>query len=234
VLAFGAIIVVAVAFVVFGGSSNSGPKLSAQRVRIVALATSQLGYRTDPSSTYCNRFSAYWHAGADDCRNSNRDEQWCADFAAWVWRRAGVSFVYGFGLDDINAGSVSFYRWGVSHHTWHPVGSGYVPQGGDVAVYGLDLPASDAQHVAIVVSYSPGAKGPDVVNGDGDRTGFSVVESGTDQYKADLAGNGGQLAGYVSPPAPRARRRSARASGSALVSETTSPRASGSSGSGLT
>jgi len=41
-----------------------------------------------------------------------------------------------------------------------------------------------------------------VVNGDGERTGFSVVETGTDQYKADLTDNGGQLAGYVSPPAP--------------------------------
>jgi len=38
------------------------------------------------------------------------------------------------------------------------------------------------------------------VNGDGDRTGFSVVETGTDQVKAD-AGNGDSLlAGYVSPP----------------------------------
>jgi hypothetical protein len=39
------------------------------------------------------------------------------------------------------------------------------------------------------------------VNGDGERTGFSVVETGNDQYKADLTGNGGLLAGYVSPPA---------------------------------
>ena len=199
-LALIAIVVIAVAFTAFGG--NAGPRLSAQQARIVSLATSQLGYRTDPSNTYCNRFSAYWQVGADDCGNSNRDEQWCADFAAWVWRKAGVPFVYGFGPDDINAAAVSFYRWGVAHHAWHPIGSGYVPQGGDVAVYGLDLKASAAEHVAVVVSYSPGARGPDVVNGDGDRTGFSVVETGTDQYKADLSGNGGQLAGYVSPPPP--------------------------------
>ena len=177
-----------------------GPKLTPQEARIVAVATSQLGYKTNPPDTYCNRFSAYWQAGALDCPNSNRDEQWCADFAAWVWRKAGVKFVYGQGQDEINAASVSFYLWGVAHHTWHPAGSGYEPKAGDVAVYGLDLADVQAQHVAVVVGYTPGERGPNVINGDGERTGFSVVETGTDQYKADLHDNGGQLAGYVSPP----------------------------------
>ena len=207
-LALVAIILVVAATVLFGG--NPGPKLTPQRARSVALATSQLGYRTDPPDTYCNRFSAYWHAGTIDCPNSNRDEQWCADFAAWVWQRAGVRFVYGLGPDDLNAASASFYLWGAAHHTWHPVGSDYAPQPGDVAVYGLDLQTLQAQHVAVVISYSPGARGPDVVNGDGERTGFSVVEAGNDQYKSDITDNGGQLAGYVSPPlvpASHARRK---------------------------
>ena len=156
----------------------------------------QLGYRTDPQNTYCNRFSAYWRVGADDCNNENRDEEWSADFAAWVWRRAGVRFVYGFGAEDINAGSVSSTAgaWRTTRGT--PSGP-LRAQPGDIAVYGLDADKSTAEHVAVVVGYSPGARGPDVVNGDGDRTGFSVVESGTDQYKADLTGNGGQLSGYV-------------------------------------
>ena len=181
-----------------GGST--APKLTPLEARVVALATGQLGYKTDPADTYCNRFSAYWHAGALDCANSNRDEQWCADFAAWVWHKAGVQFVYGQGPDDINAGSVSFYLWGLAHHLWHPVSSQYTPHPGDVAVYGLDLATMSAQHVAVVTSWASGSRGPNVVNGDGERTGFSVVETGTDQYKADLNSNGGQLAGYVSPP----------------------------------
>ncbi len=198
VLALGVLVLAVIASVVL--RRHSGAPLSPERARIVALVRGQLGYRTDPPNTYCNRFSAYWNAGTDDCPNSNRDEEWCADFAAWAWRTAGVRFVYGFGPNDINAASVSFYYWGVAHHRWHPVGSAYVPEPGDVAVYGLDLATSEAQHVAVVVNYSPGARGPDVVNGDGDRTGFSVVETGTDQYKADITGNGGQLAGYVAPP----------------------------------
>ena len=70
-----------------------------------------------------------------------------------------------------------------------------------MAVYGLSLGADpSAVHVAIVTDDAPGQPGPDVVNGDGDRTGFSVVETGTDQVQAD-AGNGDSvLAGYVSPP----------------------------------
>jgi hypothetical protein len=184
-------------------ASLSDATASAQtRASIVALAQGQVGYTTDPSGTYCNKFSAYWFAGSSDCGNSNRDEQWCADFAAWAWRLAGVPLVYEFINGDLNSSSASFYEWGVRHHTWHPVGSGYVPQPGDVAVYGLDVEGLVAQHVAVVVSYTPGARGPNAVNGDGDHGGFSRVEYQTNEYDADAAGTGlAVLAGYVSPDA---------------------------------
>ena len=179
--------------------------LSALQQRIVTLADNELGYHSDPSDTYCNRFSAYWKSGAADCGNANLDEEWCADFAAWVWRKAGVHFVYGEFPGEISSASFSFYAWGVAHGTWHLATSGYVPQAGDVAVYGLNHALARAQHVAIVTGYRHGERGPDVVNGDGARTGFSVVERGRDQYKADLHGNGGQLAGYVAPTRALAR-----------------------------
>jgi hypothetical protein len=176
--------------------------VSPLRARIVAIARSQLGYRTDPPTTYCNRFSAYWDAGADDCGNENRDEQWCADFAAWVWMQAGAEVDYKVAPGYLNSDSASFYVWGVNHGTWHPAGSGYTPQPGDVAVYGLNLSSVTADHVAIVTSAASRPDAPDVINGDGDRTGFSVVETGTDQEYADVQGAGGQLSGYVSPQAP--------------------------------
>jgi hypothetical protein len=172
------------------------------RAKIVALAQSQVGYSTDPSTTYCNKFSAYWVSGPAECGNSNRDEQWCADFAAWAWRMAGVPLVYQYINGDLNSSSASFYEWGVRHHTWHSVASGYVPQPGDVAVYGLDAPALVAQHVAVVVSYTPGSTGPNAINGDGDHTGYSRVEYQANEYNADAAGTGvAALAGYVSPGA---------------------------------
>jgi CHAP domain len=175
------------------------PRADTLRERIVQIAKSQLGYRTDPPNTYCNKYSAYFVAGNDDCGNSNLDEEWCADFAAWVWKQAGAMVNYQFVNGDINSSAASFYEWGIQHGTWHSAYSGYQPQPGDVAVYGLDPDTLVAAHVAVVVSYTKGQAGPDVVNGDGDHTGFSVVESGTDQYKADAPGSVAYLSGYTSP-----------------------------------
>ncbi len=169
--------------------------------RIVTVANSQLGYTTAPADTYCNRYSAFWHAGKANCGNDNRREQWCADFAAWVWRKAGALVVYRLHPGDLNSASASFYLWGVAHGTWHPVGSHYVAKPGDVAVYGLQVRQLVADHVAVVTGTTAGDKGPNVVNGDGSRTGFSVVETGHDQLTADVHGGGGRLSGYVSPTA---------------------------------
>lgn len=169
--------------------------------RIVAIAHSQIGYTTAPNDTYCNKFSAYWGAGASSCPGGEASEEWCADFAAWAWQKAGIAVPYGYGAGDLNAGAISFYNWGVAHGTWHPADSGYRAAAGDVAVYGLNLGSyASAAHVAIVVADPRGRRGPDVINGDGDHTGFSVVEAGTDQFRADTGHHqGALLAGYVSP-----------------------------------
>lgn len=169
--------------------------------RIVALASSQVGYASNPATSYCNKFSAYWNAGSPSCPSGEASEEWCADFAAWAWQKAGIALTYGYGPGELNARAVSFYEWGVAHGTWHSASSGYRAAAGDVAVYGLSLGAyPSAAHVAIVTGDPPGRRGPDVINGDGDRTGFSVVEVGTDQFRADTGHRGGApLAGYVSP-----------------------------------
>jgi hypothetical protein len=181
----------------------SGSTLSPLRARIVSIAQGQLGYTTDPSNTYCNKFSAYWNAGVDDCGgNGNLDEEWCADFAAWVWKEAGALVAYQLAPGYLNGDSASFYVWGTDHGTWHPAGSGYVPQPGDVAVYGLDTSAVTAVHVAVVVGTTGDNAAPNVVNGDGDRTGYSVVEVGNSQAYADVKGKGAPLSGYVSPSSP--------------------------------
>jgi hypothetical protein len=67
-------------------------------------------------------------------------------------------------------------------------------------VYGLNYGALVAVHVAIVISDTLGNRGPDVINGDGDRTGFSVVEIGTDESRADVANaSSATISGYVAP-----------------------------------
>jgi hypothetical protein len=208
-LGAGAIVIALVATIhgVIGSSDSfsvpSEASLAALSVpqRIVTIAQSQVGYSTDPANTYCNKFSAYWNAGSADCPNGGRSEEWCADYAAWVWHLAGVDFTFGYGPGEINGAAASFYEWGVDNGEWHPATSAYVPSAGDVAVYGLTFGSEpSAVHVAIVTDGSPGQQGPDVVNGDGDRTGFSVVETGTDQVLADTGNGDSTLAGYVSPP----------------------------------
>jgi hypothetical protein len=169
--------------------------------RIVVIAQSQVGYRTEPSHSYCNKFSAHFGAGTGSCPGGERAEEWCADFVAWDWQMAGVDFTYGNGPGEINAAALSFYEWAVANGEWHPTASGYVASPGDVAVYGLSLGTEpSAVHVAIVTDDAAGQPGPDVVNGDGDRTGVSVVETGTDQAMADTGNGDSTLAGYVSPP----------------------------------
>lgn len=169
--------------------------------RIVAIVQSQVGYRTNPTNSYCNKFSDFWEAGTSNCPSGATSEEWCADFAAWAWRTAGVPFTYGDGPGEINGAAVSFYQWGVANGEWHPATNGYVAVPGDVAIYGLGLGADpSAMHVAIVIEDPLGQPGPDVVNGDGDRTGFSVVETGTDQVVANADNHDSTLAGYVSPP----------------------------------
>jgi hypothetical protein len=206
----GAIILIALVLIIdgaFASSRSFAPPSSSSLAgmslgqRVVAFANSQLGYTTDPSSSYCNKFSSYWGEGAQTCPGAESSEEWCADFAAWAWHKAGVPFSYGFDSGDINAAAASFYEWGVAHGTWHSAANGYRPAAGDVAVYGLSLGGYlTAAHVAVVTDDPQGQRGPDVVNGDGDRTGFSVVETGTDQLRADTGhGQGALLAGYVSP-----------------------------------
>jgi hypothetical protein len=197
-------VAVVVVAVVVGSRLHREPVISALRAGIVSAAQSQVGYATDPSNSYCNRFSAYWNAGMDTCGNSNLNEEWCADFAAWAWKQGGAEVDYQLAPGFLNSNSASFYVWGLEHHTWHPVGSHYVPQPGDVAVYGLDTTAVTADHVAIVTAASANDDAPDVINGDGDRTGFSVVEAGHHQAFADVKGKGGRLSGYVSPSTPPA------------------------------
>jgi hypothetical protein len=179
-----------------------GPPLSPLRARIVALAQGQVGYQTDPSNTYCNKFSAYWYAGVSNCGNDNRSEEWCADFAAWAWKEAGAEVDYQLAPGYLNGNSASFYVWGTDHGTWHPVGSGYAPQPGDVAVYGLDTSAVTAVHVAVVTAATGNNGSPDVINGDGDKTGYSVVEAGDNQAFADAKQKDAPLSGYVSPTSP--------------------------------
>jgi hypothetical protein len=153
---------------------------------IVSVARGQAGYKANPYGSNCNKFSAYWGSGTP-CSNGNRSVAWCADFAAWAWAQAGITGLYGHGID---ANASSFRTWGQAHGRWHPLGDGYTPKPGDVAEY------ADA-HVGI---YTGGpASTPTVISGN-----WWYPDTGTgqvyEQAKVTSSGPGANLTGYVSAP----------------------------------
>ena len=154
-----------------------------------------------PRHSYCNKFSAYWDAGTATCPSGLRSEEWCADFAAWAWKQAGADFTYG---------------WRPATSTPHRPASTSGPSTTAPGIRPAPAtrpggrrrglrPRPDHRHRRPCRrrhQLHAGRPGPDVVNGDGDRTGFSVVETGTDQYRADTPGGGSPLSGYASPLTP--------------------------------
>jgi uncharacterized protein YjbI with pentapeptide repeats len=155
----------------------------------------------NPASTGdsgCNPYSSYWGDGSI-CSNGLRSNAWSTDFAAWVWKQAGVSFTYGSGESDVNAWSASFYFWGVANGTWHSLSSGYLPEPGDVAVYGNLTEAPGPGHVGIYVGGK--ASSPVVVVGNWAVTWPKITNYGVmlATNESNVKEDGGNLDGYVSP-----------------------------------
>ena len=190
-----AISVTAVASAAAGAAVQRAAQADSLGSTIASIAEGQEGVEDSPANTYCNPYSAHWGDGTT-CSNGNRAIEWCADFAAWTWQQAGVSFSYGSGSSDVNASASSFYHWAVAQGTWHAAGSGYTPEPGDVAVYGSSGAA--AAHVGVVVSN--GNSGPDVVNGDWEIKYPNQFPTAV-YYQANESSEAGvSLVGYASPP----------------------------------
>ena len=160
-------------------STAAGPSGTAASLgqRIASIALSQAGVSDTPAVTSfagvdCDPYStlvAGFSANSDGCgydqgfRVENENEAWCSDFAKWVWQRAGVTA----DVNTLNAGSVSFYDWGLDQGETMPVDGG-TPAVGDAIVFfppGTITPDSYADHVGIVTAVN--ADGSiDMVNGD--------------------------------------------------------------------
>ncbi len=166
--------------------SGSGPGatgLSDVRQNVVCIAQQELKlWQSKPG---------YPHPGfAQDGYlkySQNRAEEWCADFATWVYNEAN----YPVDSPDWNVAYVpdiqSIGEQNNKFH-WHPASSGYTPKPGDLAIHG-------ANHVNIFVSSSGSSAtyiGGD--QGDGPYPGGSIVSTETGNGYYD---NG--ITGYVSP-----------------------------------
>ncbi|WP_018567059.1 peptidoglycan-binding protein [Streptomyces sp. PsTaAH-124] len=108
-----------------GGTPTVPPLSGSARDKIVQAARSQLGV----------------HEWGANCNPYGPCEAWCALFASWTWRQAGISFSTAFSGD--------FYYYGRNHGTLHSGLSD--PQPGDAIVFGSGPQnTSTSVHVGII------------------------------------------------------------------------------------
>ncbi len=132
----------------------AGPSPPATVNAIVSIAESQdqnhAGVVENPPGSNCNIYTAYWGRGSTTgCAPANSAEEWCSDFAQWVWAQAGID------TTGIDGWSYTWVDWGQSHvGAWQP-GPTNDPQPGDAVIWG-DTSSSYGAHVGLVVGVSGG------------------------------------------------------------------------------
>ncbi|MGA9876106.1 MAG: CHAP domain-containing protein, partial [Solirubrobacteraceae bacterium] len=126
------------------GVVGSSPVGSSEGVggRIVAIAESQLGQAEQPPGSNESPAIAQYRSATE---GAVPGAPWCAYFASWVARQAGVPL----GQDGQGLGAVSeIWSWAQSTGRAVPNGPGVVPKPGDLIVFG-------DEHVGIVRAVLP-------------------------------------------------------------------------------
>jgi len=88
------------------------------REKIIQIATQEL-------NSWSGDYKKYTEGNATD---------WCAYFASWVYEQAGAPLISGSrsGVASVSMGLVPAAE---AHNAYHPAGSGYTPQAGDLVIY---------------------------------------------------------------------------------------------------
>jgi CHAP domain len=178
----------------------AGPPPPAVIQSIISAAESQdqynLAVTENPPGSNCNIYTAYWGRGSTvGCAPGTSAEEWCSDFAQWVWAAAGID------TTGIDGWAFTFVDWGQDHlGAWQP-GATNDPEPGDAVVWG-DVASGYAVHVGIVVGVSQGMI--DVVSGNSgppiDAAGDVDAVWDSDYFDAATSTIGGYpIIGYVSP-----------------------------------
>jgi len=160
-------------------TSNPTADLSGVRQQVVCTANQELQKWTSGQLSAGSGYLTY---------SQNRKEDWCADFASWVYAQAGYP------LTPDGSGSVSavatIHDIGNKNQNfhWHDV-SGYTPQPGDLAIHIND------HHVNIVV----GVSGDQMTLVGGNQGGGDFNQSKVTQYGPVSFNDGGDVSGFVSP-----------------------------------
>ncbi|AGL13707.1 CHAP domain-containing protein [Actinoplanes sp. N902-109] len=136
-------------------------------------------------ATACGRNSL----GGTGFYTSCKPENWCADFAMWVWAHSGYN------VSGLSPAAYSFYKYGKDRGTLHAH-----PAVGDAVVY--DVSGTYASHVGIVTGISNGLIHTENGNWGGSSTTTSSVKP-QDMPDSTTIGTrtsfGKTVSGFVSP-----------------------------------
>jgi surface antigen len=122
------------------------------------------------------------------CEHHHAKEEWCADFARWVWFQAGA-----LNTDVLTPAAGSFGIYG-------PVRTSG-PKVGDAVLFGYNDENKTALHVAIVVEVRSDGKIVSVSGnlGANDETSVVTVDNPYNSNAGSMGGPNSPLSGYVSP-----------------------------------
>jgi Phage tail lysozyme len=168
--------------------------LSTTRQSILSLANCELAlWKSKPgypnpayAATGLLKYSNGWY------------EEWCADFASWVYHNAGDSFTGGRNGWDVSG--VSSIAAQTGKFTFHPESQGYQPHPGDLAIHG-------SSHVNVYMGTSAGTS--EYIGGDQGSPPYGAPEP-TQTPPSPPSGSivstelekgyyGGDITGYLSP-----------------------------------
>jgi len=129
--------------VVSAAYENTHVNTGNQPFDLVAVAKTQLGYK-EGANNY-NKYSAEF---------SSPYLPWCGFFVSWCARQAGIPPT----VIPTSGGATSFFNIG----TYHARNSGYIPQAGDIMLYGS---YGDSYHVSIVEYFDTTTNKVHVIDG---------------------------------------------------------------------
>ena len=187
--------------------SSSSNNITNLRQNIVCLAKGQLAlWKSQPN--YNAPYPGFTYAATGFLKytaSGNTYEEWCADFASWIYNQAGHPFTGGIsGWDLPGVSGIETLAQQGTGFSWHPAGSGYIPQPGDLAIY--STPSNPDFHVNIFISSSGGIS--TYIGGDqgGNNTPYGAygsappTPSGSVVSEVTFSGYySNNIIGYVSP-----------------------------------
>ncbi|MEI6700320.1 MAG: CHAP domain-containing protein, partial [Actinomycetota bacterium] len=179
------------------GALDGGPIPLVNKIVLLAKSLDQTGSGVveTPLNTNCNPYTAYFGRGSTwSCPKGTAAEEWCSDFANWVWAKSGAS------VTGISGYSFTFVNHGQRLGTFK-AGAANNPKPGDAVVWGY-LASGVGNHVGLVV----GVRGKliDVVAGNAGpvtKQGYNVKvwESGYFDPTTSHDAPTDSIVGYITP-----------------------------------